>query len=223
MVSHPSVHSPGDLPRVGTGHRVITRCQHQVPQGNGGQVAAARDTCHVLLAPHWLRGLEFRGHRSGGHVRPRVVHNSGGTGACLDHRDHLNLLKLLLLLHLVCVMILLKVGLKIVLAAAGVAAELALEGLVVCVGVHVVPQPLLVCVLMATDVTLMRLGVAVGSLVPGHGGGRVSAESTRVTHEGPLICVLEPHVLVQSRLLHSGVVTVTASEPRKVNSIVIGS
>ena len=226
MVCDPGVHCPGDLPAPGAGHGV-TGGQHQVTQGDGGQVAAAgggRDTCHVILAPHGLRGLEVRDQGPGGHVCPRVCHNSRGAGASLDHRDHLNLLQLLLLLHhLVCVMILLEVGLEIVLAAAGVAAELALEGLVVRVSVHVVPQPLLVRVLVAADVALVGLGVAVGPLVPGHGGGGVGAEPTRVAHEGPLVSVLEPHVLVQSRLLHCGVVTVTASEPRKVNSIVTGS
>ena len=137
------------------------------------------------------------------------------TGAGLDHRDHLDFLQLLLLLQLGGVMILLKVSLEIVLPAAGVAAKLALEGLVVGVGVHVVPQPLLVGVLVAADVALMGLGVAVGPLVPSHGGGGVGAEAARVAHERSLVGVLEPHMFVKRCLLHCCVVTVTASKPRK--------
>ena len=59
-----------------------------------------------------------------------------------------------------------------------------------------IPQTFLVSILVATDVTLVWFGVAVGPLVPGHGRGSVGAEPAGVAHEGPLIGVFEPHVLV---------------------------
>ena len=104
-------------------------------------------------------------------------------------------------------------GREIVLPPAGVTAELALEGLVVSVDVHVVPQSLLVRILVTTDVALVGLSVAVGSLVARHCGGGVRAEPTRVAHEGPLIGVLEPHVLVQGSLFYCRVVAVTTPKP----------
>ena len=78
-----------------------------------------------------------------------------------------------------------------------------------------IPQTFLVSILVATDVTLVWFGVAVGPLVPGHGRGSVGAEPAGVAHERSLVGVLEPHVFVQRCLLHRCVVTVTASKPRK--------
>ena len=60
----------------------------------------------------------------------------------------------------------------------------------------------------------MWLCVAMRPLVPGHGWSSVSAEATGIAHEGPLIRVSEPHVLVQSWLFHSCVIAYLTSESR---------
>ena len=77
-----------------------------------------------------------------------------------------------------------------------------------------VSQSLLVRILMATNLTLMRLGIAVGSLMPGHGRGCVRAEPARVAHEGSLIGVFEPHVFVQSSFFYRSIITHIAPESR---------
>ena len=64
--------------------------------------------------------------------------------------------------------------------------------------VHVVSQPLPVCILMSTDVTLVRLGILMRPLVSGHGRGCVRAEATSSTHVGSLIGVFESYVFIQS-------------------------
>ena len=76
-----------------------------------------------------------------------------------------------------------------------------------------ISQTLLVSVLMTTNVTLVRFGLTVGSLVASHRRCCVGAEATGVAHEGSLVGVLEPHVLVQSGLLNRRVITQTAPEP----------
>ena len=78
-----------------------------------------------------------------------------------------------------------------------------------------IPQTLLIRILVAADVALVGFGVAVGPLVPGHGGGRVSAEPAGVAHEGPLVGVFEPHVLVQSSFLHRRIITITTLKPHR--------
>ena len=77
-----------------------------------------------------------------------------------------------------------------------------------------ISQAFLVSVLVTTDVTLVRFGLTVGSLVASHRRSCVGAEAAGVAHEGSLVGVLEPHVLVQSGFLNRRVITQTAPESR---------
>ena len=108
--------------------------------------------------------------------------------------------------------LLLEVGCQVVLPPACVVAQLTLEGLVVSVQVHVVSQPLPVSIHMAAHLTLMRLCLGMASLVSRHRGRRVCGEPAGIAHERPLVGVLEPHVLIQGRLLHSSVTTMGTME-----------
>ena len=77
---------------------------------------------------------------------------------------NLNCVLLLILLlfnclQLVHTVLLLEVCCKVILPSTSVIAQLTLEGFVISVEVHVVPQSLPVSILMTTDFTLMRLCV----------------------------------------------------------------
>ena len=75
-----------------------------------------------------------------------------------------------------------------------------------------ISETFLVSVLMTTDMTFVRFGLTVGSLVASHRRRCVGAEATGVAHERSLVGVLEPHVLIQGRLLHSSVTTMGTME-----------
>ena len=76
-----------------------------------------------------------------------------------------------------------------------------------------IPQTFLVSILVATDVTLVWFGVAVGPLVPGHGRGSVGAEPAGVAHKRPFVGMLKSHVLIESCPLDGGITATTASKP----------
>ena len=78
-----------------------------------------------------------------------------------------------------------------------------------------ISQAFLVSVLVTTDVTLVRFGLTVGSLVASHRRSCVGAEAAGVAHEGSLVGVFEPLVFVQGRLLHSRIAAVAALEPHR--------
>ena len=73
-----------------------------------------------------------------------------------------------------------------------------------------ISQTFLIRVLMTTNMTFVRFGLTVGSLVASHRRCCVGAEATGVAHEGSLVGVFEPLVFIKGRLLHSGIVTVAA-------------
>ena len=73
-----------------------------------------------------------------------------------------------------------------------------------------ISETFLVCVLMTTNVTLVRFGLTVGSLVASHCRCCVGAEAAGVAHERSLVGVFEPLVFVKGRLLHGSIIAKTA-------------
>ena len=119
-------------------------------------------------------------------------------------------------LHFVPTAVLFNVFVKVLLCPGHVIAQLTLKGILASVEVHVFPQSLAVSVLMTTNLTLIlqiiRIFVKVTSLVASHCRCCVITEPTSVTLEGPLMCMLEQHVLLQGSLLHSSINTVNTIE-----------
>ena len=78
-----------------------------------------------------------------------------------------------------------------------------------------ISETFLVCVLMTTNVTLVRFGLTVGSLVASHRRCCVGAKSAGVAHERSLVGVFEPLVFIKGRLLHSRIIAITALKPHR--------
>ena len=78
-----------------------------------------------------------------------------------------------------------------------------------------ISQTFLVSVLMTTNMTFVRFGLTVGSLVASHGRSCMGAEATGVAHERSLVGVFEPLVFIKGRLLHGRIIAVTALESHR--------
>ena len=90
---------------------------------------------------------------------------------------------------------------------ASVVTHLTLERFVVRVDVKMISQTFLVRVLMTTNMTFVRFGLTVGSLVASHRRCCMGAEATGVAHERSLVGVFEPLVFIKGRLLHCSIIT----------------
>ena len=88
-------------------------------------------------------------------------------------------------------------------------------------GVHVVTETFFICILVTTNITLVRFRVAVRPLMSCHGRGSVCAEAAGITHERSLICVSKPHMFIQSWLFHSCVIANFTSESRTKKALIL--